>query len=255
MAAAKTDILARFELVKSGPAIEAECPLSISPKDLLALNKGRVELPPDLSGGAFTAGTYSLVDSFSFDVQLMDKDSAEHKARMQQSLLKEHIGAEETKPGAEVPKGFDPNGQEFALWRNLSKPDEKKEQAALAGFSVKAGEFSISRRIDCASPKLFEMCCNQLRLNCVSILKRTMVPTGKPGEMESIAYLRLDFCDVLVVGVDWSDGDILEEKSKFQASTLAIRLMSQDSSGTLRACKPFSWKAKVADKALAARLG
>jgi type VI protein secretion system component Hcp len=256
MAEAKTDMLAKFE---GKEIFQAECQLEISPNDALALDKTPVMSDGlKISGGRFAAGYFSQVDAFNFDIQLVDRESPEHKARVQKSVNEDAFGETEIKttvPGQELPKGFDPRAQEFAQWRDRTDSDSTAEKEVLNSFSIKAGEFSLSRRIDSASPKLLEYCCTKYALYSVSILKRTMVPAGAGGKMDAMTYLRIDFTDVLVIGVDWSDGDMLEEKYKFQASTIVIRLMSQESSGRLRPCKTLTWKAKVNDKALAARLG
>jgi len=247
--------LARFELKETGEGIPAECPLLISPSDSLALK--RVSDPA--YGGPFTANSFCLVDSFSFDVQLLDKESAEHKMRVQKSIAEDVVGdgeVEDSKLEKSVSKGFNASSQEFALWRMPPDDDRSNGRNALQNFSAKAGEFSLKRRVDSASPKLFEMCCGQLPLAYVSIIKRTMAPArggggAGSGAMEAISFLRLDFSDVMVIGVDWSDGDILEETCKFQARSLALRYMAQDANGKLSAVEGYIWQPAVAGKAVA----
>jgi type VI protein secretion system component Hcp len=255
MAGAKTDILARFELKETGEGIPAECPLLISPSDSLAMKR----MSDPAYGGPFTPGSFCLVDSFSFDVQLLDKESAEHKMRVQKSIAEDVVGegdVEESKLDKSVSKGFNPASQEFALWRMPPDDDRSNGRNALQNFSAKAGDFSLKRRVDSASPKLFEMCCGQLPLAYVSIIKRTMAPArggggSGTGAMEAISFLRLDFSDVMVIGVDWSDGDILEETCKLQARSLALRYMAQDANGKLSAVEGYIWQPAVAGKAIA----
>ena len=253
MADAKTDILARFQLKDSDDAVGAECTLGISPSDALALK--RVASPDGAYGGPFTPGSYCLLDSFSFGIQVVDKESAEHQQRMAKEAEEQH-GGDHGKPGKAKPKGFDPTKQEFYLWRTMKDtPSAQSEQEILGQLSFKAGQFSLSRRIDCATPVLFQMCCERKALGYVSILKRTQARAragSGAATLDQISFLRIDFTDVLITGVDWNDGDVVEEKLKFQATKLAMRTMSQDATGKLLAIDGYTWVAKVADTALSA---
>ena len=245
---AKTDILARFQLKDSTDAIAAECQLSISPSDALALKK--VPSPDNVYGGAFTPGSYCQLDSFNFGVQVIDKESAEHKDR----LKKESEKPDSTKPDKKEPKTFDASKQEFYLWRTMTDtPTAQTEADILGQLAFKAGEFSLSRRIDCATPILFQMCCDQKPLGYVSILKRMQArPRSGSGAtpLEQISFLRVDFTDALITGVDWNDGEVLEEKLKFQATAMAFRFLSQDATGKLLPIDGYTWISKVAGSAI-----
>jgi len=68
--------------------------------------------------------------------------------------------------------------------------------------------FSFTRMIDRASPLLFENCANSISFASATLVKRKV--TGQTLALQ--AFLRMDFKDVLIVGISWDDGDILKEK-------------------------------------------
>jgi type VI protein secretion system component Hcp len=243
---ASTDILMKCH-DKAGQVIHAECPLTISEDDTMALNKARGFY---FKAPAFTTGSYSLVDNFNFAVELIDHESEEYKAmekRAKNSTGSGVLAEDEGGEGPRIQQAYDPSKTEFFRWRSdkeWNKPASGPN--AEPKFRVKAGEFSISRRIDKASPILFKSLCNQEPLKFVSIVKRMSLGT-RPAEEKAtgskiMTYLRIDFVDVMIVGIDWNDGEVLEEKCRFEArQALAVYFMAMDAAFKLVAVPAATW--------------
>jgi type VI protein secretion system component Hcp len=190
-----------MKFVKGSDAIDAECQTTVDSKDDLLHD--------------FKTGKFFEVDEFNFGVGLEDDDSAGEKP-------KEKYG-EKLKPAV----GAHASRTRFTNWLR----GEQKE------YPVDLEPFTFSRQMDQASPLLFEMCCNSQSFASATLIKRKAAGTDASGR----AFLRIDFKDVLVIGVDWDSGDVVKEKCKFICRGVKVQYKPQMPDGTLGAAVPGEW--------------
>jgi type VI protein secretion system component Hcp len=119
------------------------------------------------------------------------------------------------------------------------------------GYEVDFEPFSFSKRLDKVSPLLFQMSCNRDSFASVTLVKRKLIGatnTAKSGatasQVSSQAYLRFDFTDVLVIGLDWDadDEEEMKEKCKFIARGVTVQYRPQMPDGTLGDIIPGQWQ-------------
>jgi type VI secretion system secreted protein Hcp len=90
--------------------------------------------------------------------------------------------------------------------------------------------FSITRKIDKASPKLFEMCCSGAAFANVALLLRK--GSGTAGGALTIA--RFDFKLVAVKTIAWKQGtEVPTETVGFEYGGLQVRYVAQNPDGSL----------------------
>jgi type VI protein secretion system component Hcp len=154
----------------------------------------------------FKTGKFFEVDEFNFGVGLEDDDSAE-KAK--------------TPPSAHAPR---------TRFTNWLRGETKK-------YPVDLEPFTFSRQMDQASPLLFDRCCNSISFASATLIKRKAASTDASGR----AFLRIDFEDVLVIGVDWDSGDVVKEKCKFICRGVKVQYKPQMPDGTLGGKVPGEW--------------
>jgi type VI secretion system secreted protein Hcp len=103
--------------------------------------------------------------------------------------------------------------------------------------------FSITRKIDQASPKLFQMACSGTAFKLVTLVLRKSVGTGGGGaNVSGQVFLRFDFKLVAVKTISWShDDESPKETVTFEYGGMQIRYSPQDASGALKAAIPGGW--------------
>lgn len=167
----------------------------------------------------FWPGKFFEIEDFEMGFELNDFEAAT-------------VGATGNAAAASVPE------KRFASWRDLQK---NTQQISEIRFPVDMEPISITRLIDQASPILFESCANSAAFASATVVKRKV--TGQSLAMQ--AFLRLQFTDVLIVGINWDDGEILKEKCKFICRGLTVQYRAQDSSGALGAAASAEWEQKM----------
>jgi type VI protein secretion system component Hcp len=133
----------------------------------------------------------------------------------------------ETKP--KVPKA------KFAKWRA-----ERASNAGSTRYPLEVEPVTFTRYMDQASTALLQALCDSQSLASASIVRRVATGDGS----SATAYLRLDFTELLIVGIDWDDDDVIEEKFKFICRGVQVRFRPQTSDGTLGAPISGVWPAK-----------
>jgi type VI protein secretion system component Hcp len=198
------DLLMKF-VAQGGEALNAECQTTVDPKDDLLHD--------------FKTGKFFEIDEFNFGAGLEDHDSAAEKPS---DKLGGKYG-EKLKPGL----GAHASRARFTNWLS----GEQKV------YPVDLEPFTFSRQMDQASPLLFKMCCNSISFASATLIKRKAASTDVSGR----AFLRIDFKDVLVIGVDWDSGDVVKEKCKFICRGVKVQYKPQMPDGTLGAAVPGEW--------------
>jgi type VI secretion system secreted protein Hcp len=116
----------------------------------------------------------------------------------------------------------------------------------LGAGKVTFNPFSITRKIDAASPLLFDMACSGTSFETVYLaLRKTVGASGTGGQSNMTAgfiFLRFDFKMVGVKTISWShDDESPKETVTFEYGGLQIRYCTQNPDGTLQAAKVGGW--------------
>ena len=104
--------------------------------------------------------------------------------------------------------------------------------------------FSITRKIDIASPTLFEMACAGTAFQSVTLALRKSVGASTDGgkEVSGRIFLRFDFKLVAVKTISWShDEESPKETVTFEYGGMQIRYCKQDPNGKLGDPIPGGW--------------
>jgi type VI secretion system secreted protein Hcp len=103
--------------------------------------------------------------------------------------------------------------------------------------------FSITRKIDQASPLLFQMACSGTAFKVVTLALRKGTGTGGGGASTSgMIFLRFDFKLVAVKTISWShDDESPKETVTFEYGAMQINYAPQTASGTLKPAIPGGW--------------
>ena len=178
------------------------------------------------SSSADEYSNFFEVKTFNFDIQATPQDSNQ--------------GAYSKLTAANKGINRRPTAQadEFVRWRSATHAE-----ALDMHFPVEFNEFTITRLLDAASMPFFEACCNSVSFYDAALVKRLSVGTGMgDNALRPMGYLRFDFRDVLITGIDWSDGDLVTEECKFICRAMRVRYKQQNADGSLGAStKPAVW--------------
>jgi type VI protein secretion system component Hcp len=216
---AKTDLVMLFRL-DNGPVL-AECALEVAPGD---------PLMPDFAKntGYDRYSNFFEVTSFSMSLRLKEEDKSANV-----------LGTPQRTAGHDAHQPKARGTQEFARWRSASQSEYKD-----IVYPLEFGACNFSRVIDSASPIFFEGCCTSRTFDKAVLVKRIAV--GDPDDptstdRPSLGYLRLEFTDVLITGVNWTDGDLVTEQCDFICRGLTVQYRQQSFPGNLGATFPAVW--------------
>jgi type VI protein secretion system component Hcp len=170
----------------------------------------------------YTDGTFFTVDDFAFGMNIDDKDQTSDGAN---ASGKQGVGA------AGIGKTPGPT-IDFGKWKSADPKDLKGFK-----FPLRMDQFSLTRRYDRLSPVLFEKCAISESLTSASMLKRKVVG----GDLLQ-TFLRLDFTDVLITHIEWTDAEVIKETIKFVFRKLTVQYKTQKPSGKLNAAGSVSWE-------------
>jgi type VI protein secretion system component Hcp len=98
--------------------------------------------------------------------------------------------------------------------------------------------------MDRASPLLFQMCCDSKSFTSATLVKRKAAGSDLSGH----GFLRFEFTDVLVIGVDWDSGDVVKEKCKFICRGMTVKYRPQTLNGSLGPAVPGSFSRAMSRK-------
>ena len=103
---------------------------------------------------------------------------------------------------------------------------------------VQFNAFSITRKVDLASPMFFQMACQGKTFKKVSLGMRKSSGTESSGTF----FLRFDFKLVAVKTMSWSHGDESpSEEMKFEYGALQLHYAQQKADGTFTVITPGGW--------------
>lgn len=210
-----TDLVMKFVL--EGKPVAAECNLTVAPNDPL-MTDFRTARSYDHYSNFFEAS------SFEMGMSLKEDDESS-------SLLNPNarLGAQ---PAAKSTAGV---GQ-YARWRSATGDQYKN-----VPFRLEFDRFSFSRAIDSASPVFFEACCSSRTFDSAVLVKRLSQGDHRSGAVPALGYLRIDFRKVLIVGVNWDDGDVVMERCEFICQGLTVAYRQQQVNGQFGATMSAHW--------------
>ena len=167
----------------------------------------------------FVRGKYFEIESFEFGAGLDDDDTAKEPP------------APAVEPGAKPPKATPkPFKLKYARFMNAGAKGSR-------GYPVDIDSITFDRLMDRGSTVLFQDMCALKTFESATLVKRRSTGTAQGLQ----TYLRMDFLDVLVIGLDWSDGEAIKEKYKFICRGVMVQYKPQGSSGLLGAAIPGGW--------------
>jgi type VI protein secretion system component Hcp len=254
----KVEILMKI-VISGNNAIPAECQLAIDPTDTLmsGFENGRFFQIKDFNfsaglqddqggaGNGGAAGGGAAPSSGGADgtrragVVASTRPGAPYgSTRDAHALLrsgqgKVHGGAarQDNKPGKKDEDKPGKRGGSFAKWRR-----DPAGGAGGAHYPLEVEPITFTRFMDQASTSLFQALCDSQSLASASIVRRAVT-----GGNDAKAYLRLDFTDVLIIGIDWNDDDPIEEKFKFICRGVKVQFCPQNSDGSLQPAVVGVW--------------
>ena len=105
------------------------------------------------------------------------------------------------------------------------------------GFPGDLQPISFTRSIDVSSAGLLQSCIDCRSYKRASLIKRKAAGTLAAGEV----FLRLDFIGVLIISVQWSNDDEVQETCEFICRSVCINYRPQLPDGTLGKIVPGFW--------------
>lgn len=130
---------------------------------------------------------------------------------------------------------FEIEDYNFSMERTLST---SSQSTGIGTGTATFEPFSVTRKIDRASPLLFEMSCSGTTFQRVTLALRKGTGDGKSGQ----TFLRFDFKMVGVKSMTWSHGDEAPtEEIAFEYGAVAMRYSPQKPNGELMPAIPGGW--------------
>lgn len=164
----------------------------------------------------FSAGKYFDLDSFDMGIKLNDKDSTNYDSDKKK---KTDDDEDKKKSGS------------FSKWVQGIMPPNTSVSSF---YPLEMEEVSFSRQIDSFSPLLFQMCFQTKSFDQVTFVKRKISGLGSNSStgIGNIPFFRVDFKQVLVIGLTWEAEEMIKEKCKFVCRSVAVRYRPQLHPGT-----------------------
>ena len=213
-----SDLVMMF-LDKDGNTVWAESTLDVLPKGQDPLMEGfeQIKSYDDYSN-------FFEIKTFSYNITVKPDDEGV-------GALSQHGSQSSGFPGR-TPAA----GDAFSRWRS-AKDDEYKK----IGFPIEFDTFSFTRVIDGASPAFFRACCNQESFKSAALVRRVATGLVRGQDRKSEGFMRLDFKDVMLTGINWDDGELVEETVTFICKNLRVRYRQQAADASLGGATEANW--------------
>jgi hypothetical protein len=190
----------------------------------------------------FLHNKFIEIDSFSMSARVDDADEAE----MRREILKENRRAiddyNKRKKSLQGVRGEQPPEVIEKGSRKLKELVDTRKNQAAKGSPVK--EINFSRQVDIASGAFTTGIRQGYGYKSATLIKRkgagSKDETGKATSGD--VYLRIEFEQVLVTSVDWSDDEgEIKESCKFICKEITVKYRPQLPSGKLGAIQTGHW--------------
>lgn len=180
----------------------------------------------------FQDGKFFEVDDFDFGVSLGDSESGGSEGGGSSSTGNDN--------SLHAPPGQ--NGAPAAQNTEKKKAGSSKRFAKyIEGgdieFKPEVKEITITKQMDISSVRFLQSCLTYGKFQKAVLVKRKF--TGGFDFHE--AFLRLEFKEPLITGIDWDEGDIVKEKIKFICRGITVAYRPQNKDGTLGDARSASW--------------
>lgn len=168
----------------------------------------------------FVSPKFFDVEDFGLSMQLDDDDGSES----------------DSSSGSGSGKKKDKKRGRFLRWlggqRNLRTD----------GYPVEMQPFEFTRQLDWASPQLFQMCAQCTPLRQITLVQRK-AGSQQTKEGINMCFLRIDFWDVLLIGLNWDVAEsLIKEKITFISKKIQIQYKAQNETGQLYAPNTGVWQ-------------
>jgi type VI protein secretion system component Hcp len=245
-------------------ASTADLLMVVKPKGASTALIGEAQVAVDTSDplmdgfeGAPPSPQYGVLEEFSIGARVEDRD-------MSSSSGAEGEGGEDSDKdndlhGAEAPQrslvsggiatnslvlqdapSLAPGGSKHLKFRRFIEGIAVWDQTNGFGYGVDLDEVTLSRKMDCMSPQLLQLCGEQTEIDEIILVRRK--PTTSTAAKTMQPYLRLKFSEVLLTGIEWEDGDVIKEKIKFVYRTIEVKYKRQKDDGTLAGAIGMTWE-------------
>jgi type VI protein secretion system component Hcp len=219
------DIAMKF-VAKGGVTVWAESALQKAPEDPFMKDFNPITSYQDYSN-------FFEVQTFDFAMNVEPEDAASGNlnrgvgaaggpARQIHPVAQPSQSGASGGAGAKSAKGSDP----FQRWRSATDVEARKIK-----FKLSFDSFRFTRVIDGASPIFFHYCSRQKPFDSAAVVKRVSTGLTSGTQRLSQAFMRIDFKDVLLKSVKWSDGELVTESCEFVCSSLKFRYRQQNYDG------------------------
>jgi type VI protein secretion system component Hcp len=214
------DVLMTF-IDNNGRGVAAEC-TSVWDKDDTDMMKD------------FQDGKFFEVDDFDFGVSLggsEDGGGGEGGGSSAAANLGEN--------SLHAPPGRDgaPTEKKKPSSSGSSKRFAKYLEGGDMDFKPEVKEITITKQVDISSIRFLQSCLTYGKFQKAVLVKRKF--TG--GFAFHEAFLRLEFKEPLITGIDWDEGDIVKEKIKFICRGIIVAYRPQNQDGTLGDARSATW--------------
>lgn len=215
----KTDLVMRF-VKTGGGSVPAECQLTKDPDD-----KFMTTFTPAGENGV---SNFFEITKFDFGMKVKDEDAS--KKNLSDTKKKEDMTmADFDEKNAKV-KGS------FVSWRSATEDEVKDGKIPLP---LEFENFSFTKIVDCSSPVFFESCLLSRNFLSATMVKRVSVGYDRPP----VGFLKMTFDQVLITGVSWNDGALINETCKFICRGFTIEYREQRPDGSLLGPTSADWVA------------
>ncbi len=172
-------------------------------------------LNPDdtLTKSVFQTGKFFEVESFTVPLKLRDDDKA----------------------GG----GAGGGGRDYEAWRAAKVNTVGGKQL----FFVLPDELTVVRDMDIASPSLLKNC-----LTGVVLTKGVLVKRGRNAAGDLLGFMKMEFENLRIRAVDWSEDEPIRETCKFKYNKLTITYIKRKADGSTLASVNATWSAQAAAK-------
>ncbi len=106
-------------------------------------------------------------------------------------------------------------------------------------FKPEVQEITITKQLDISSIRFLQSCLTYGKFQKAVLVKRKF--TGVTNYYE--AFLRLEFQEPLITGIEWDEGEIIKEKLKFVCRGIVAAYRQQNQDGSLKGARSASWTA------------
>jgi type VI protein secretion system component Hcp len=215
-----SDLMMKFVLQGQPIAAEGKADLSL----------GDSSSNPLLNG--FKPGYVFEVDRFTFRAGILDDDNTTQTAAS--GGVTGQTGSRTSTPQQVATGSAQRTRGGYKGWRTGRKMK----------YPADLQPVSFTRSIDASSSLLIQNCIDCITYDRASLIKRKSAGSQSAGEV----FLRLDFIGVLVIGVDWSNDDEVEETCQFICRSVTISYRPQLPDGSLGAIVPGFWSMVPGEK-------